>query len=103
MKYNNSVYRSLAQIMQFGINMLVPIFLCTFLGIYLDKWLGTNFIVIIMFFLGAAAGARNVYIFAKAIFDKPSKGQYSSYDNTPKAKKDNLSKIGRTDKLTDEK
>lgn len=83
MKYQNSVYRSLAQIMQFGINMLVPIFLCTFLGIYLDKWLGTNFIVIIMFFLGAAAGARNIYIFAKSVYDKPKGPQYSTYDNTP--------------------
>lgn len=83
MKYQNSVYRSLAQIMQFGINMLVPIFLCTFIGIYLDRWLGTQFIVVIMFFLGAAAGARNVYRFAKSIYDKPQGPQYSSYDNTP--------------------
>lgn len=83
MKYQNSVYRSLAQIMQFGINMLVPIFLCTFLGIYIDRWLHTSFVVIIMFFLGAAAGARNVYRFAKNIYDKPSGEQYSSYDNTP--------------------
>lgn len=36
-----------------------------------------------MFFLGAAAGARNVYRFAKNIYDKPSGEQYSSYDNTP--------------------
>lgn len=70
-KYDKEVYRSLTLITQFGINMLVPIFLCTFLGIFLDKKLGTRFIVIIMFFLGAAAGARNVYIFAKNIYDKP--------------------------------
>lgn len=58
-------------ITQFGINMLVPIFLCTFLGIFIDKKLGTKFVVIILFFLGAAAGARNIYIFAKGIYDKP--------------------------------
>lgn len=51
--------------------MLVPIFLCTFLGIFIDNKLGTRFIVILMFFLGAAAGARNVYIFAKNMYDKP--------------------------------
>lgn len=69
--YDKSVYRSLTQILQFGINMLVPIILCTFLGIYLDRILGTSFIVIILFFLGAAAGGRNVYIFAKQIYQKP--------------------------------
>lgn len=93
MKYQNSVYRALAQLFQFSINMLVPIFLCTFIGIYLDKWLGTKFIVIILFFLGAAAGARNVYLFAKQIYDKPSKGQYSSYDNTPEDKKEEIRKL----------
>ncbi len=45
--------------------MIVPILLCTFAGIFLDRWLGTSFIVIILFFLGAMAGFRNIYIFAK--------------------------------------
>jgi hypothetical protein len=56
---------NLILITQFGINMLVPIALCFFAGYYLDKWLGTNFIVIIAFFVGALAGGRNVYILAK--------------------------------------
>lgn len=72
-KYDSSVYRSLALITQFGINMLVPIFLCTFLGIFLDKKLGTNFIVVILFFLGAAAGARNIYICSKNIYEEHDK------------------------------
>ena len=76
-KYDKEVYRSLTLITQFGINMLVPIFLCTFLGIFIDKKLGTNFIVIIMFFLGALAGERNIYIFSKSIYDKP-KGKRKS-------------------------
>jgi len=72
-KYDKDVYRSLTLITQFGINMLVPIFLCTFLGIFLDNKLGTRFLVIILFFVGAIAGARNIYIFAKNIYDKPGK------------------------------
>ena len=72
-KYDKDVYKSLTLITQFGINMLVPIFLCTFLGIFLDKKIGTSFLVIILFFIGAIAGARNIYIFAKDIYDKPSK------------------------------
>ncbi len=45
--------------------MLVPIFLCSALGYYIDKRLGTSWIFILMFFLGAAAGARNIYILAR--------------------------------------
>lgn len=75
-KYNRSVYRSLAVITQFGINMLVPIFLCSFLGMYLDKKLGTSYIMILLFFVGALAGFRNIYIVAKRIYsDKDSEGQ----------------------------
>lgn len=69
MKYNKSVYRSLALITQFSVNMLVPIFLCTFLGIFLDQKLHTNFIVIILFFIGALAGFRNIYIMSKQIYE----------------------------------
>ena len=67
MKYKKGVYQSLAMITQFSIHMLVPIFLCTFLGIWLDKKLDTGFWVVILFFVGAAAGFRNIYIVAKQI------------------------------------
>ncbi|MBR1691549.1 MAG: AtpZ/AtpI family protein [Lachnospiraceae bacterium] len=62
MKRNRSVYRMLAMITQFGINMIVPIFICSFLGMYLDRRLGTSFFMILLFFLGAIAGFRNIYI-----------------------------------------
>ncbi|MDO4187917.1 MAG: AtpZ/AtpI family protein [Lachnospiraceae bacterium] len=74
-KYDKEVYRSLTLITQFGINMLVPIFLCTFVGIFLDKKLGTSYLVVILFFVGALAGARNIYMFAKNIYDKPKKSK----------------------------
>lgn len=70
MKYNRSVFQSLTMVMQFGINMLVPILLCVFIGIWLDRIFNTSFIVIIMFFMGALAGFRNVYIFAKKIYSR---------------------------------
>ncbi|MGN0133038.1 MAG: AtpZ/AtpI family protein [Lachnospiraceae bacterium] len=69
MKYNRNVYRSLVMITQFGLNMLVPIMICTFVGNFMDKKLGTSFFVIIFFFVGALAGFRNVFIFAKKIYE----------------------------------
>jgi len=72
-------------ISQFGINMLVPVIVCSFLGIFLDKKLGTSYLVILLFFIGAAAGARNCYVFAKRIFDKPSSTQ--AYEHVGRRKK----------------
>lgn len=68
MKYGKNVYHSLVMVTQFGINMLVPIFICSFLGIYLDRWLNTSYWMIILFFLGACAGFRNIYMFAKRVY-----------------------------------
>ena len=61
----NSNIRILAYISQFAINMLVPIFLCSAVGYYIDQKFGTSFFFIILFFVGAVAGARNIYILAK--------------------------------------
>lgn len=68
--YDKSVFQALTLISQFGINMLVPIGLMTFLGLYLDKRFGTSYWVILLFFVGALAGGRNVYQMAKKFFGK---------------------------------
>ena len=65
MRYHKDVFRSITLIFQFGINMIVPILLCTFAGIFLDRLFSTSFIVIILFFIGALAGFRNIFIFAR--------------------------------------
>lgn len=67
MKHRKNSFRSLTTISQFGINMIVPIFGCSFLGMYLDRKFGTSFIMILLFFLGAGAGFRNIYILAMRI------------------------------------
>lgn len=70
MKYSKNVFRSLTMITQFGINMIVPIFLCSFVGMWLDRKLGTSFLMVLMFFVGAVAGGRNVWVFARRIYTK---------------------------------
>lgn len=72
MKFNRSVYQALTMIGQFGINMLVPVFACSFLGMFLDKKLGTDFLVVVLFFVGAIAGGFNVYRFSRQIYDRES-------------------------------
>ncbi len=59
-------------IMQFGINMLVPIGLMSWLGILLDQKCGTSFFMILFFFIGAVAGFQNIWRMAGAVYrDKP--------------------------------
>lgn len=72
MKYNKTVYRALVMITQFGVNMLVPIFLCSFAGMYLDRKLGTNIWMVALFFVGALAGFTNVFRFARKIYEIPA-------------------------------
>lgn len=70
MRYKKSVYQSLVLITQFGINMLVPVLLCSFAGVYIGKRFDMDWIVIPLFFIGALAGFRNIYIMAKKIYQQ---------------------------------
>ncbi|MCR5799034.1 MAG: AtpZ/AtpI family protein [Lachnospiraceae bacterium] len=45
--------------------MLVPIFVCSFIGYMIDDHFGTQIWFVILFFVGAAAGARNIYVLAR--------------------------------------
>ncbi len=65
---DKKVFKALAMVTQFGINVIVPVFICLFIGIGLDDLLGTSFLAILMFFIGAAAGFRNIYIMSKDIY-----------------------------------
>jgi F0F1-type ATP synthase assembly protein I len=78
-KYKSAVYQSLAVITQFGINMLVPIFLCSFVGLFIDKKLGTGFWFVLLFFVGALAGFRNIFILAKKIYEGDKDGDKQDY------------------------
>ena len=73
LKYHKNVYQSFVLIIQFSINMIVPIFLCTLLGAFLDRKLGTSYIVIILFFLGAVAGFRNIFYMARNVYEDKGK------------------------------
>ena len=69
MKDNSKVVRSFSMITQFTIHMLVPICMCSYGGYLLDKKLGTSFWFVLLFFIGALAGGRNIYLLAKRISD----------------------------------
>ena len=78
MKNRNKVYDSLILIMQFGINMIVPIFLCVGLGVFIYRRYGHPWLVILLFFLGAAAGFQNCYRRAQRLWQKKDTGKVKS-------------------------
>jgi len=67
------VVQSLAMVLQFGISMLVPIFMCTFLGIWLGEKTGMTWLVIPLFFVGALAGGQGIYRMVKKMIDSEKK------------------------------
>lgn len=72
------MYRALVLIMQFGINMLVPIGIMSWLGILLDRRCGTSFFMVLFFFVGAIAGFQNIWRMARSVYDdtpRKEKGQ----------------------------
>ena len=67
------VWDALIMVFQFGINMLVPIFICTFLGVWIGKKFDISWIVIPLFFVGAIAGGNNIYKMSKKFIDSQGK------------------------------
>ena len=88
MKYNRNVYQALIMITQFGINMLVPIFLCSFAGMFIDYKLGTSVWTVVLFFVGALAGFTNVFRFAKKIYETPAATRRGRTDKKDKEMQD---------------
>lgn len=81
--YDRTVYQSLTMILQFGINMVVPIAMMTALGIWLDRKFEKGYFTIILFVVGAIAGGQNIYRMAKSIYSVPT-----GKDKTVKEKAD---------------
>ena len=86
MKDNSIIIRCLSMISQFAIHMLVPICMCSYLGYILDEKWNTDFMFIILFFVGALAGGRNVYRLAKKVSGAEDKMPSKLYGSNKKRK-----------------
>lgn len=73
-KNDREVWNALVMVLQFGINMIVPILMCTLFGAWLGEKTGHTWIAVPLFFVGALAGFNNVYKMAKKLIDADSKG-----------------------------
>ena len=77
---NRQTWTAMTMVLQFSLNMIVPIFLCTFLGIWIGDKTDINWMVIPFFFLGALGGFNSIY--------KMSKQMIKDADRERRRKKD---------------
>ena len=66
MKGKKEFVRNLALVSQLGISFMVPVFLCIFIGSWIDKKFGTSTILVFVI-VGILAGMRNSYILIMGI------------------------------------
>ena len=69
----SKVFRKIAFYTQFGLTILIPTCLLFFFGYWLDGRIGTNFLSILFFFIGAAAGITGVWRLIKKELSKDEK------------------------------
>lgn len=64
-KQKNQVMEMLALVMQVSISMILPIVACTLFGVWLGNKFNFNWMAIVGFVVGAAAGVESVYKIVK--------------------------------------
>ena len=67
MKNQKKVFQAITLILQFSLNMIVPIAMCMALGIWLDDKYDMPWVIIVLFFVGAFAGFTSIYKMAKPL------------------------------------
>jgi ATP synthase protein I len=78
-KKNRAWTESLSIVMQIGLTMAGCILFCFFIGLYLDRWLGTKGIFVTIFIiLGIVGGAVTVYRQILKTLEKPSDDEQNS-------------------------
>jgi ATP synthase protein I len=62
----NTIGKSLTMILQIGITMMVPIFLCVVIAVWLNSLLDTVLFMPIFLILGIGAAFRNAWLLVKS-------------------------------------
>lgn len=75
-KQSRKVLQCFTMILQIGISMMVPIFLCAGIGWWLDRQFHTQVWFLIMLFIGIGAAFRNVYILTRSIYSEDMREEH---------------------------
>ena len=75
---------NLTLISQLGLTMAGSVVFCLFIGLYLDRWLGTKGVFVTIFILlGIAGGANAVYRQILEVLKDTEEGNNGSTDEKP--------------------
>ena len=75
MKDKHGIGQAIVMITQLSINMLVPVFMCLFIGIWLDKHLGTGWLTLVFLILGIMASIRSMFMLSLIHISEPTRLQ----------------------------
>ena len=76
----NEIVESFSMVLQFGLNMMVPIALCIALGVWIGDKYDMDWIVIPLFFVGALASYTSIFKMVKQSLKKIDKGTKKEQD-----------------------
>lgn len=91
----HSIFYGISLVSQIGISMMVPIFLCTGVAIWISNKVGKDYVVIIGILLGIIVAFRNVYHLTRRLYEKDLKKENDKqkyFDELYKERKRNLGK-----------
>ena len=69
----NEIVESFSMVLQFGLNMMVPIALCIALAVWIGDKYDMDWVVIPLFFVGALAGYTSIFKMVKQYLKKTEK------------------------------
>ena len=67
------ITQSFSMVLQFGLNMIVPIAMCIALGVWIGDKYDMDWIVIPLFFVGALAGYTSIFKMVRQYLKKTDK------------------------------
>ena len=73
MRKKQKVFQAFTMVIQFGLNMIVPIVMCTLFGVWIGEKYHMAAISVLLFLMGSVAGFRNIFIMAKKIYQDENK------------------------------
>ncbi len=82
MKDKRKIVQSLTLILQFGLNMIVPIFMCTMFGVWLGERYDIPVVAVPLFIVGALAGFTNIFKMAKKIYGQDGESDKDHAEKT---------------------
>ena len=67
------ITESFSMVLQFGLNMIIPIAMCIALGVWIGDKYDMDWIVIPLFFVGALAGYTSIFKMVKQYLKKTNR------------------------------